>query len=204
MNGDELWKWLNRRYPVIYYEWHMKWMDIWEQKVSQDIISKYQIKSMVDFGCGIGSFLYAAHQNNLKIKGFEYNLESAQKYIRKEISEFIEKADVSFPINCEKFDCAISFEVAEHLSPVPERSVCFVENIVNAADRYIFFTAAPPGQKSKRHINFRTREFWIELFVKNKCTYLEKETEDCKTSWVLFKCPCYIINNIMVFNSKNT
>jgi cyclopropane fatty-acyl-phospholipid synthase-like methyltransferase len=199
MTGDELWKWLNRRYPEAYYQWHLKWMDLWEQKVSQDIISKYQIKSMIDFGCGIGSLLYTAHQNNLKIKGFEYNLESAQKYIKKEIFEFIKKADVSYPINCEKFDCVISFETAEHLSPVLERSICFVENLANAADKYIFFTAAPPEQTSKRHINLKIKEFWVDLFVKNKCVYLEKETQDCKTSWIKFNCPWYIIKNIMVF-----
>ena len=55
-------------------------------------------------------------------------------------------------------------EVAEHVEP--ERSVEFVETLTASAERWIFFTAAPPGQSGRGHINCRPHDEWIELFAR--------------------------------------
>jgi hypothetical protein len=75
-------------------------------------------------------------------------------------------------IDCGKFDLAMSIEVAEHI--LEDKSDIFVKNLVDAADKYIIFTAAGPGQKGTGHINGQPIEFWLSKFEHYEF-YLNKE-----------------------------
>ena len=77
---------------------------------------------------------------------------------------FIFYGDVGQPIDCGKFQCAMSIEVAEHI--MPDQSENFINNLVNAATDLIVLTAAPPDQPGTYHINCREYSFWIDGFIK--------------------------------------
>jgi hypothetical protein len=62
-----------------------------------------------------------------------------------------------------RFDLVQSLEVAEHITPAA--SEAFVENLARHAERFVLFSAAPPGQGGEYHVSERSYEFWRGLFA---------------------------------------
>ena len=145
------------------------------------IINKfYNPKSVIDFGCSVGTYLEVFLKNGKDIRGYEYCYEESLESIRKvpNLENYISFGDVTktIPLN-RKYDCAISIEVAEH---IPTKfSPKLVENLTNATDNIIIFTAAKPGQGGTGHINCQPKKFWLDLFAK-KGFYLHEDTNKIK------------------------
>ena len=187
-------------YGEKYYKMHVAVHRDWERLVGKDIFETFDIKSIIDLGCGIGSFLEGANEAGCTdMLGIEIHLENAQKYIVDSIDKYIQKGDITSQLNIERtFDCCISFEVAEHI--LPEMSQNFVKNLVKYSDKYIIFTAAPPSQPCRRHINLREKDFWMNLIEKENFSYQHELVEKCLERWKEFKIvPWYIFNNLMIF-----
>ncbi len=151
---------INDLYNKDFFSGRIGDMRSWEIKVGAYFVRKLKIKSVVDFGCSIGSFLEGAMESGATVKGFEYAYESAKPYIPKKVGKHIEKGNVGQIINCGSFDLAMSVEVAEHI--LPEESDNFVENLTKSATKFILLTAAPPTQRGSLHINLQTYEFWLD------------------------------------------
>lgn len=123
-------------------------------------------KSVIDVGCGIGTFLKVFKENGiddiygLDGKWTDKNLLS--KYI--DLS-FYKEVDLESRVTLNrKFDLAVSLEVAEHLN---ENSAdIFVENLVNLSD-IIVFSAAFPTQGGQNHVNEQWPSYWCEKFSKH-------------------------------------
>ncbi len=120
-------------------------------------------KSVVDVGCGIGTFLNVFKKQGIKdvlgLDGAWVNQDLLQKYISKETLKIV---DLEKSINEErKFDLAISLEVAEHISE--QSANIFVENLTKLSD-VIVFSAAFPGQGGQNHINEQWPAYWGEKF----------------------------------------
>lgn len=121
-------------------------------------------KSVVDVGCGIGTwlsiFINNGVQNILGIDGDYVNRDQLTipehyflpKDIEKEIS--IKK----------RFDLVVSLEVAEHLKENTAHD--FVNSLVKLGDT-ILFSAAIKSQGGQNHLNEQNPNYWIEIF-KNK------------------------------------
>ena len=131
------------------------------------LVDIFQPKSVVDFGCGLGTFLYCFKELGVQrvtgMDGAWVDKNLLKKYL--EADEFIE-TDLQKPdLDCkERFDLAISVEVAEHLSP--ETADRFIENVVSLSDN-IVFSAAIPGQGGQGHINEQWPSYWIPKFEKH-------------------------------------
>lgn len=151
------------------YKYNKKFYD-WIDKMPKrdaDIILPYLIKwitpkSVVDFGCGEGVWLASVMELDDHISILGIDGDYVDKSRLKIPSDAFLAADLSKPFEIkEKFDLAISTEVAEHIE---ERySEQFVDNITSAADR-IFFTAATPGQGGVNHVNEQWQSYWVEKF----------------------------------------
>jgi SAM-dependent methyltransferase len=118
--------------------------------------------SVVDFGCGTGTWLEAA-----KKLGAERVLGLEGPWIKKAkplIAEHeLRVRDLSQPLGLtERFDLAISLEVAEHLPP--ERAHGFVQDVTRAADA-VLFGAAIPEQGGTGHVNEQWQSYWAGLFA---------------------------------------
>lgn len=122
--------------------------------------------SVVDVGCGIGTFLYCFKEMGVKevlgIEGTWVNEEQVKKYLAE--NEFI-KHDLDKEIpEVRKFDLAICLEVAEHLkessADILIDSLCKLSNV-------ILFSAAIPGQRGQGHINEQWPSYWAEKFKKH-------------------------------------
>lgn len=135
-------------------------------EIVPELIKIINPKSVVDVGCGIGTFLHC-----FKDKGVKEILGLDGKWANKDLlfknilpSEFIE-VNLENKIEIEKkFDLVVSLEVAEHIS---EKSAnMFVENLVNLGE-VILFSAAIPGQGGQNHINEQWLTYWEEVFLKH-------------------------------------
>ena len=124
-----------------------------------------QPQSLVDVGCGIGTWLRVAKELGvptvLGVDG-EYALSSGLLIDKDEFKP----ADLRLPLPDlgRRFDMAMSLEVAEHLPR--ERAQDLVNELCNLAD-VIMFSAAIPGQGGTDHINLQAQSVWIERFAAN-------------------------------------
>lgn len=119
-------------------------------------------KSVIDFGCGTGTWLWVAKAlGTEEIFGIDGDY-VPQALLIIPIQSFM-AANLEKPVAFErKYDLAISMEVAEHL---PESAAdTYMDSLCAGADT-IVFSAAHPGQGGDGHVNEQPREYWIEKFA---------------------------------------
>ena len=118
------------------------------------------IRSVVDFGCGAGTWLKAAEQLGVHdILGLDFGDNSRQLMIRQD--QFM-RQDLTVPIHLgRKFDLVMSTEVAEHLSS--DAAEDFIQSLCRHGD-IVLFSAAIPGQGGTHHVNEQYPSYWINIF----------------------------------------
>ncbi len=119
------------------------------------------VRSVVDVGCGIGTWLKVFEENGVQdILGIDGDY--VDKSLLKIDNQKFKEYDLEKLYNTDrKFDLAISLEVAEHLS-IDSANV-FVKTITNLSDTVVF-SAAIPYQGGQNHINEQEPNYWIEKF----------------------------------------
>lgn len=121
----------------------------------------YKPQSILDVGCGLGTWLKIVSDSGIKdffgIDGIE--VQDEEFFVSKEKFQKHNLVD-SWNIG-RKFDLVICLEVAEHLS---SRSASnFIQNLTNHSDT-IVFSAACPNQPGQGHINCQWIDYWQDLF----------------------------------------
>jgi len=144
-----------------YKDRHQSTIDAANTILSLVIDALPQMKSGVDFGCGVGTWLSV-----LKEKGVDDILGLEGPWVDHDLLEIPKEnlKQVNFEKGVEldkKFDLAISLEVAEHLKP--ETAASFVESITKASD-FVMFSAAIPFQGGTNHVNEQWPDYWVSLF----------------------------------------
>lgn len=129
------------------------------------ILSRLDVKNVIDFGCGTGQWLNAFKNYKPEIEVLGIDGDYAEKFSKLSSSEFL-SADLTKEIALgTKFSLAISLEVAEHLP-----SNCadvFVKNICSHSD-IVLFSAAIPYQGGTHHVNEQYPRYWQEKFFENE------------------------------------
>lgn len=190
-----------------FFEWHFVHARNYSIQTMNWFLDNYPSKSVIDFGCGIGSYLESAYIKGLrKLKGFDIGGEHAKKFTPAFLQEFIEYVDCTIPIKTTKYDVVISFETAEHIEP--SGSDVFIQNLANACELdtgLILFTGAPPEQDGCGHINGQYKDFWLAKFEENQCYQDVIATEYVKKSWKDLEvgCPQYIYDNLIILKKTN-
>ncbi|MBQ4403969.1 MAG: class I SAM-dependent methyltransferase [Selenomonadaceae bacterium] len=128
------------------------------------VVSKFiRPRSVVDLGCGVGSWLEYWQKNfGAEVHGIDGD------YVDK---KWLCIAERNFhPFNLEerinlnrRFDLAMTIEVAEHLTPA--RADSFIEDLTKLSD-VILFSAAIPAQGGVNHINEQWQSYWAEKFLR--------------------------------------
>lgn len=123
-------------------------------------------RSVVDFGCGVGTWLRACMDlgvtDILGLDGRHVDTNLLKVPLDSFLACDLSSDSLNLP---RKFELAISLEVAEHL---PEnRADNFVAGLCNAAD-VVLFAAAIPGQRGTSHINEQFPSYWIPKFGAHK------------------------------------
>lgn len=119
--------------------------------------------SVVDVGCGVGTWLAAAQQLGIKkCLGLDGPYVSAE--MLQIDKENFRPADLNEELPAwGRFDLAICLEVAEHL---PEQTAPTLVRSLTALAPAVLFSAAIPGQNGTGHINEQWQDYWVRLFEK--------------------------------------
>lgn len=136
------------------------------------LIENIQPKSVIDVGCGVGTFLsvFKSHavDDIFGLDGEWVNMELLKKHI--DLSYFkTANLEAKIDIN-RKFDLAISLEVAEHIKE--SSADVFVENLINLSN-IIVFSAAFPGQGGQNHVNEQWPSYWADKFEKHNYKFYD-------------------------------
>ena len=125
--------------------------------------------SVVDVGCGTGTWLKIFHENHNidDLLGLDGSYVDKSQLVIED--KYFKATDLSngFDIR-RKFDLLLSLEVAEHLPK--EAADTFIESLCKHSDN-IIFSAAIPDQGGQNHINEQWPEYWMKKFEKHGYYY---------------------------------
>ncbi len=166
------------------------------QVVVPMVLQLVQPKSVVDVGCGDGTWLSVFRQlgvtDTLGLDG-DYvgrrQLQIPQDQFR--------PTDLSSPFGLHRtFEMAISLEVAEHLPP--QSAEGFVKSLTQLS-QVILFSAAIPSQGGTQHLNEQWPDYWAALFENHDYLAI-----DCIRGgiWSNEEVEWYYAQNILLFVSR--
>jgi SAM-dependent methyltransferase len=135
------------------------------------ILGDRRIDSLLDVGCGPGTWLAAAESYGIKDLHGVDGIEAAPEDFHARTAAFTQ-ADLTRPFSLgRKFDLALCTEVAEHL---PRESADILIASLCAHADLIAFSAAIPGQPGQHHVTCEWPAFWQEKF--NRCGFVCEDT----------------------------
>jgi SAM-dependent methyltransferase len=127
------------------------------------VLALFRPKSVVDVGCGTGSWALAFSDHGVAdYVGVDGDY--VDRSMLRIPDDRFKSADLQKPIGLgRRFDLACSLEVAEHLPP--ESAEAFVAELTSLAD-VVLFSAAIPNQGGMDHVNEQWPTYWAGLFAK--------------------------------------
>jgi len=184
-------------YSRNYYKFAHENAYIAAKEIAPIILKLIQPKSIIDLGCGMGSWLSVFKNLGINdVFGIDGNwLNEKMLLIPKD--NFL-RFDLSKPLYIvRQFDLAISLEVAEHI-PATGADI-FIESLTRLSP-VILFSAAIPFQPGIHHKNAQWPEYWQKKFLKNNYICI-----DCirKKIWQNDSIPYWYAQNILLFVRKN-
>lgn len=122
-----------------------------------------EIHSAIDLGCGIGVWLNGIKEvfdKYAKVRGYDGEYVDRENLVIAE-EEFVVWDLKNKVVDEERYDIAISLEVAEHLPKDCDDN--FIDSLVQLSD-IVLFSAALPNQGGTEHVNEQTLSYWIKKF----------------------------------------
>lgn len=125
------------------------------------LLEKLRPRSVVDVGCGIGTFLSVFQRSGVNdVLGIDGKWVDRKKLMIGE-EHFLE-ADLEKPILQDRiFDVAICLEVAEHLAA---SSADIIVDSLTRLSKKIVFSAATRQQGGQNHVNEQEFSYWKKKF----------------------------------------
>lgn len=144
-----------------------------EYGVAMWLVEKYEVKTVLDVGCGEGQmvdFFKGFGCWAVGLEGLPRNAEAANfPTIVWDITDG--------PLRIDKIDLVWCVEVAEHIDEIFVDD--FIETLANGA--LVCMTFSPPGQRGYHHVNCQPEEYWIEKMETAGYGYMDTETVEMRT-----------------------
>jgi SAM-dependent methyltransferase len=183
----------NLSYSENYYQSIRSDSEASAEQVVPLILRLLSSQSVVDVGCGCGTWTKAYKQAGVKeVLGIDGNDVKLDQLVI-DPAEF-QRRDLTQPLRLDRrFDQVNCLEVAEHLPQ--ERAKSFVEDLCRLGD-LVVFSAAVPGQGGTHHINEQWPAFWIAHFQENNYVAVDcirpQIWENPRVAW-------WYVQNLFVF-----
>ncbi len=121
-------------------------------------------KSVVDVGCGVGTWLSAFREHGvtdiLRIDG-DY-VDRQRLLIPKDVFMGVDLANAFASVSLPEKDLAICLEVAEH---IPKENADQLLKLLTSLAPVVCFSAAIPGQGGANHVNEQWPDYWSAKFA---------------------------------------
>lgn len=152
---------LKDSYTQNWYRRKRKSKRIAAQEVAGHVEELVAPESVVDLGCGDGTWLSVFSEMVSTYLGVDGDwIERDQLQISE---DNFRTADLTQPLQLPRtYDLAISLEVAEHLPR--DAAEQFVKSLTSLAP-VVLFSAAIPGQGGTHHVNEQWQHYWGDLFL---------------------------------------
>jgi SAM-dependent methyltransferase len=148
-------------YPAAFYEQQSGGSLRSARRVLPHVIELLSPKSIVDVGCGVGTWLAAAQELGVSdVLGID------GPYVDRRMlqipQESFHVADLRQPLDIGRtFELALCLEVGEHL---PEHAADQLVTSLTVLAPAVLYSAAIPRQGGENHINEQWQSWWVERF----------------------------------------
>jgi len=110
-------------------------------------------------------------------------------------------ADLTRPLHQQRtFDVVLCLEVAEHIPEEAEDILC--ETMTRHTERWLIATAAPPGQKGRRHVNLKPLALWIAELSALGLRHEREMVARWQAIWRSANVRSYFVDNLMIFSQS--
>jgi len=160
-----------------------------ESTLVESIMELYDIKTVVDIGCGAGRYTKQFIEAGVSCTGYDGNP------LTPEMTDGLcSVLDITEPVDIGKFDLVFCLEVAEH---IPEEFTdVFLKNLYDASDWLLVISWATVGLEWEGHVNCRNNDYVIDKLASFGFTFDAegtKYTKDSVKQWL------HIRDSVMIF-----
>jgi SAM-dependent methyltransferase len=142
------------------------------------MIEKYNIKSMIDVGCGAGFTLDYFKDLGVKVRGVEGCKEVVERnLVSKDLLVLHDYENDGSYTPPEEFDLCWSCEFVEHVEEKCMNN--FLETFKKS--KVLAITYAYPGQTGFHHVNEQHEPYWIKTIENIGFVYNQKDTIELRT-----------------------
>lgn len=163
------------------------------RRVARSLIDSLDFESVYDVGCANGFLLAEFRAAGKRVGGIEVS-PAAREVLPRALQPCVEVGD--FAEAGGTWDLVCCVEIAEHIPPA--RSMELVATVDRTARRWVYFTAAPPGQKGHGHINCRPHEQWLGWFAERGWHDDEARTERVRAALGSLEIAVWLRNNSFI------
>ena len=182
-------------YTSEFFDSHREWSLHSAQQVVPLVVELVQPSSLVDVGCGDGTWLSVFTE-----QGVQDVIGVDGSYVDTNLLQIPSKHFVSHdltmpltPVVSRKFDLVVSLEVGEHLPA--DNAEGFVATLTSLGP-IVLFSAAVPNQGGTQHLNEQWPDYWASLFRQHGYVAV-----DCirRRIWKNQRVQWYYRQNILLF-----
>lgn len=155
-------------------------------------------KSALDVGCGPGMLVRRLRERGVQAWGFDGSMHAIEA-AHPDVRRYIWEGDLTSyqAVAAKPQELVVCTEVAEHVPA--DFANYLVDFLVAKAEKWIAFTAAPPGQGGHDHINEQPMHYWIAKFIERGFDVDEVLTASVKAGWANLKRMWFYPANVRIF-----
>lgn len=139
-----------------------------DSRLADHIISLFKsenIRSVVDFGCGMGDYAHRLISEGIPCEAYDGNPNTPE--LTRGLGKVLDLSE-SFDLG-KTFDCVLTLEVGEHIPEECEQT--FINNIVRHTDNLLLLSWAILGQVGDGHVNCKNNDYIVSEIEKRGFAY---------------------------------
>lgn len=145
----------------------------WTPTLWSWLIKKFNIKTVVDIGCGEGHTVKYFIDNGCSA----YGLEGLSENLKNSVAPMIQWDITQGHLKASKVDLVWCCELVEHIDA--KYIHCLMNTLT--VGTIVAMTHALPGQEGYHHVNCQPASYWIKLMDAYGFDYLEADTIEART-----------------------